>query len=228
VVASEYPTLPDHFEPGEVVLDIGCHTGAFCRLAAERGARVIGYEASRDNHALASINLAGQPSVTVRNAAVGRSDGAATSLRFTPSPERSNTGGGSVLFESEEEHVAAGLRWHRPDDTDVQPLVGHEVPTVGLDDILAEVGRVRFLKIDVEGAEFPILMTARRLDLVDAIGGEYHEVGAGELVHVAPELRAGLGDWSTDALRETLEAAGFVVTFGEPEEFHGLFSAARA
>jgi FkbM family methyltransferase len=226
-VLVEYPTLPERFETGDIVLDIGCHTGAFCRVAAERGATVIGYEASRENHALASINLAGQASVTVKNEAVGRSDVGASVLLFTPSPERSNTGGGSVLFETEDAHATADLPWHRPDASETQPLNAHEVPVVRLDDILTELGRVRFLKIDVEGAEYPILLTAGRLDLVDAIGGEYHELGSAELKRVAPALRAGLEDWSTEALRRALETAGFDVTFEEPQESHGIFYANR-
>ena len=70
----EYPTLPESVEPDDVVVDVGCHTGAFCDLAARRGATVVGYEANRENYALAAINLRDRTSVTLHHTAVWRSD----------------------------------------------------------------------------------------------------------------------------------------------------------
>ena len=159
-VAHEYPTVPESFAPGEVVVDLGCHTGAFCQLAAARGATVIGYEANRENHALAAINTARLPAVAIRHAAVWRSDGHGTStLRFTPSSNPANTGGGSVMFDRPEDHW-----WALREGPDVHGTGGvlsmHPVPTVALDDVLTAAGPVRFLKLDVEGAEFPILLRA--------------------------------------------------------------------
>ena len=105
-IEHEYPTLPTSFAPGEIVLDLGCHTGAVCQLAAERGATVVGYEANRENYSLAVINLQGVPSITLHNAAVWRSDVAPTRLLFTPSADSGNTGGGSVAFATLEDHWA--------------------------------------------------------------------------------------------------------------------------
>jgi SAM-dependent methyltransferase len=97
-IEHEYPTLPASFAPGEIVLDLGCHTGAVCQLAAEREATVVGYEASRKNYSLAVTNLHNVPSITLHHAAVRRSDVASTRLLFTPSADGGNTGGGSVVF----------------------------------------------------------------------------------------------------------------------------------
>ena len=226
-VRHEYPGLPDAFAPGEVVLDIGCHTGAFCLLAAERGARVIGYEANRENHALAAINTARLPSVAIRFGAVWRSDQTDPhDVRFTPSAAGANTGGGSVLFDSVEDHWAAVPE--RGPDAEPPTLASHLVPTVGLDSVLAETGPVRFLKIDAEGSEFPILLTSRRLDLVEAIGGEYHELTDAEMARLAAEARVGDATYRVDLLRGTLEAAGFVVAVRpDASGRRGLFSAER-
>jgi FkbM family methyltransferase len=225
-VGHDYPTLPRSFAPGQLVLDVGCHTGALCDLAARRGARVVGYEANRENHALAAVNLAGHPSVTLHLAAVWRSDLPRTQLLFTPNPDGANTGGGSVLFSSAQDH-----RRSRPDagpapgPPDVA-LSTHPVPAVGLDEVLADVGPVRFLKLDVEGAEFPILLTATRLHQVDAVGGEYHELTDAQMADLAPGARVGRDRYTVGLLRARLFAAGFEVTV-EPDGDRGLFWADR-
>jgi hypothetical protein len=70
-----------------------------------------------------------------------------------------NTGGGSVVW---------GL--------------GEPVAKIAFDDVvdLATNGgqrRVRLVKLDCEGAEWPIVLTSRRLHLIDQIVGEFHELG---------------------------------------------------
>ena len=110
-VPHEYPTLPLSFEPGDVFIDVGCHTGAVCEFAARRGATVVGYEANRENYWFGKINLRGFRSVTLHQAAVWRSDiEPGRALLFTPSADRGNTGAGSVMFSSEEAHWLARPR----------------------------------------------------------------------------------------------------------------------
>jgi FkbM family methyltransferase len=228
-VRSDYPTLPHSFALGEVVLDVGSHTGAFCKLAAGRGATVIGYEANRENHALASINLAGQPSITLHQTAVWRSDLHGAELVFTPNAHRDNTGGGSVLFATADDHWRVRPAEGGPPVAKKAPLSTHVVPTVALDTILGAVGPVRFLKIDVEGAEFPILLTASRLDLVGAIGGEYHAFTDAQMDALAPAARVGRECYTADLLRRHLEANGFAVVVRPDHDGarKGLFSAHR-
>jgi FkbM family methyltransferase len=229
-VEREYPTLPRSFQPGEIVLDVGCHTGAVCALAARRGATVFGYEANRENYALAVINLHDVPSVTLHHAAVWRSDEAAPRrLTFTPSADSGNTGGGSVLFMSSDDHWAV----HPAENADPAPpgwsLSTHEVETVPLDDVLADLGPVRFLKLDVEGAEFPILLTASRLDLVSVIAGEYHELTDDGMARLAPGARVGDRRYSAALLRECLAGAGFDDMRFVPDRLgRGHFTARRA
>jgi FkbM family methyltransferase len=225
-VQHEYPTLPWSFEPGEVMLDIGCHTGAVCHTAARRGATVVGYEASHENYALAVINLQGLPSVTVHHAAIWRSDiPTSDPLVFTPNADPHNTGGGSVVFATAED------AWRARPAANAEPrpaLSSHEVHAAALDDILVELGSVRYCKLDVEGAEFPILLTATRLDLVTAIGGEYHEFTDEQMARLAPGARVGDERYSPDLLRRCLITAGFDdVRFWPGSPGLGYFAARR-
>ena len=53
---------------------------------------------------------------------------------------------------------------------------GVEVECIKLDFILSQYEKVRILKIDVEGSEYPILYTSQHLEKVDVIVGEFHEM----------------------------------------------------
>jgi FkbM family methyltransferase len=227
-VRDDYRSLPPSFAEGDVVVDVGCHTGGFCELAARRGATVVGYEANRENHALAVMNLAEHPSVTVHLAAVWRSDlDEAAGLLFTPCADPANTGGGSVLFGSTEQHWSALPA--EPDGAVASDVLSsHPVPTVALDEVLTAIGPVRFLKFDVEGSEYPILLTSRRLDLVDALAGEYHEFSDTQMAALAPSARVGDDPYRAGLLRRALEDAGFVVTLRRGKQSRlGYFSAQR-
>ena len=84
------------------------------------------------------------------------------------------------------------------------------------------------LKIDCEGAEFPILLTSRRLGDIDRIVGEYHELRALPPAHARVP---GVEEFSLQILTSALESAGYAVAtepqasgpFGEL----GLFFADR-
>jgi FkbM family methyltransferase len=221
--------LPAWFDADDVVLDVGCHTGAFCHLAAGRGATVVGYEANRENYALAVINLHRLPSVQLHHAAVWRSDVDPVSLVFTPSADSANTGGGSVLFASGEAHWATlPSQYPEPAPGDVA-LSTHDVRAVPLDDILRDLGAVRFLKIDAEGAEFAILLTATELDRVGAIAGEYHEFTESGMAALSPAARVGPERYTAELLRRSLLDAGFEnLSFVADRQGRGYFSAQRS
>lgn len=230
-VTTDYPATPDRFAPGDVVLDLGCHTGAFCCLTAGRGATVVGYEASPANYALAKLNTAALGAVDIRWAAVWRSDRPPGRRRFLSWPDRANTGGGSVLFTDPAQHrrhaVLGGAVVGASGDAPVADADGHEVATVGLDAILTELGRVRLLKIDIEGAEFPVLATASRLHHVDLIVGEYHEFTEAQMANLPAEARIGPDPYDGPRLRRILAAAGFEATLGAPANGGGIFTARR-
>jgi FkbM family methyltransferase len=197
VIRNEYE-LPDSFHPNDIILDVGAHIGSFCYAALRRGCRhVYGFEADQNNYQLAVANL--RPfgdRVRLYHRAVWRSDRKGDHL-FGDSTSGYNTGGGSLLFNQE----------------------GQQMEVAAFDDILRNVThdgrqRVRLLKIDCEGAEYPILLTSSLLHLIDEIRGEYHEINDG--VHNKDPIPAiariaGVERFTMPILTETLERAGFSV-----------------
>jgi FkbM family methyltransferase len=169
---NEY-NLPAHFTPSDVVIDVGAHIGSFAYAAIERGCRhVFSFEPDSDNCQRAEAHLrehidAGL--VRLSRKAVWRSDANDDQLRFDgyqmfPASFMGmegilNTGSGSVMWGA-----------------------GAAVAKIALDDVIDEITangarRVRLLKLDCEGSEWPILLTSRRLDVIDEIAGEFHELG---------------------------------------------------
>ena len=201
VVGRNEYRLPDAFRPDDRVVDVGTHIGSFSYAAAVRGSRhVHTFEPFRENFECARRNLAGvADQVSLRLGAVWRSDRA-----------------GDALFFHE----------HRPDNKAAGHVLypeGDRVEAIALDDVLLEVTddgreRVRFLKIDCEGSEYPILLTAKRLDLVDEIAGEYHNFTTEHapthpFYRIADKARVpGYDRYTVDELSAKLRAVGFDVT----------------
>jgi len=212
LVDDEY-RLPARFAAADVVLDIGAHIGSFACACLQRGAgRVIAYEPDPDNAAIAAENL--RPFAAraeLHAAAVWRSDRTGDRLRLRGARHRLNTGGHDVLSDADD---------------------GMPIAVVALDDVLARLrGRVRLMKIDCEGAEYPILMTAARLDRVDAIVGEYHLFSArSEHGEAGARMRVdGVERYDAESLAARLRAHGFEVEVAAaPSRDHGLFFARRA
>lgn len=211
VTRNEY-RVPDNLS-GALVIDIGMHVGAFSHLALTRGAAELhGFEPERSNYLCAAQNLApfGER-VHLHNRAVWRSDIAARSLSFWRSADDANAGGGTLIW-----------------DTD-GPLVD-VVPFDEVMNTISENGkrRVNLLKMDCEGAEFPILLTSHRLGSIDRIVGEYHELRAELPQHVRIP---GCERFTVEILVAHLETSGFAVTL-EPQAMAtfgalGLFFADR-
>jgi FkbM family methyltransferase len=198
---------------GAVVVDIGMHVGAFSHLALTRGAAELhGFEAEASNYACAVDNLAPFAGrVHLHQRAVWRSDITVPALPFWRSTDRANAGGGTLIW-----------------DTD-----GPLVEVVPFDEVIEAIShngerRIDLLKIDCEGAEFPILLTSRRLDRIDRIVGEYHELRA----ELPPHVRIpGCEQFTVEILSAHLRRSGFHVTL-EPQATAtfgalGLFFAER-
>jgi len=214
VECNEYG-LPDRFDPADVVVDVGVHIGAFALAALQRGcSHVHGIEADRENLRIATDNLRryiDQGEVTLTYGAAWRSDSNDDHLSFQGYPsygDTLNTGGGRVLPSRN----------------------GEPVPKINFDEFLlgaTQVGeqRVRFVKLDCEGSEWPIIFTSKRFDLVDEIAGEFHEHAAD-----SDEVYSGL---TCEDLGRTLSEQGFDVTLhAYPFRVHffrriGLFTAKR-
>lgn len=204
-VWNEY-RLPTSFDADDIILDIGSHIGCFSYAALERGCNhVHAFEAFSKNYDCMVRNLApyGDRVRTV-NKAVWRSDRKVERLTFT-SFEDDNTAAGHV----------------------VGPQTGDGVEAVAFDDVVLDVTengrkRIRMVKIDAEGSEFPILFTSRTLHLVDSLVGEYHcygenyPYGPGEdhfFHRIPPHARvAGHDQFTHDELAVFLRRAGFDVT----------------
>ena len=99
---------------------------------------------------------------------------------------------------------------------------------------------MRLLKLDCEGAEWPILLTSRRLHLIDEIVGEFHEIGGpfleiGEDRPPAPHVFHSdrVAGFTIEELVRCLRDAGFGVTWRRHQrpdgalEGLGLFFATR-
>jgi FkbM family methyltransferase len=236
VLFNEY-RLPPRFAPGDIVIDVGAHIGSFAHAVLSRGCEnVTCIEADPTNFEIAAENL--RPAiesghVQVVRGAAWRSDRNTDQLRFDgyhlftesyPGLEGVlNTGNGSVVWGS-----------------------GEPVTKIAFDEIVDRVTNhgerpVRLLKLDCEGAEWPILLTSQRLGLIDEICGEFHEIG-GQFLEVgedrpgqAPVFSfANVEKFTIDVLVDYLEEAGFTVTWrreirpnGSPEG-RGLFFATRA
>jgi hypothetical protein len=136
-----------------------------------------------------------------------------------------NTGNGSVIW---------------PNGTN-----GTAVTKIAFDEIVDLVTnhgekRVRLLKLDCEGAEWPILLTSQRLGLIDEICGEFHEIG-GQFLEISENRLSkepvfsylGSTKFTIDLLVSYLNNVGFSVTYGRHRrptgdlEGMGLFFATR-
>jgi len=236
VVALDEYRLPERFGPDDIVVDVGAHIGSFAYAVVLRGGRhVWSIEPDRANCAFAAEHLrpyVDRGFVRLMHAAVWRSDPNDDELRFDgyhafphsyPGMEGIvNTGNGSVVW---------GL--------------GEPVAKIAFDDVVDQATnrgerRVRLLKLDCEGAEWPIVLTSRRLHLIDEIVGEFHELGGpfseiGENrpsnAHVFHSDR--VAGFTIEELVRFLHDAGFCVTYdrhvrpGGALEGLGVFFATR-
>lgn len=236
VVALNEYQLPPRFSPDDLVLDVGAHIGSFAHAVVTRGGEhVLSVEPDRENCSLAAEHLKSyidQGQVRLLEGAAWRSDSNDDALRFDgyhPFPRSFagmegvlNTGNGSVVWG-----------------------VGEPVAKFAFDDLVdgltdGAARRIRLVKLDCEGAEWPILLTSRRLHAIDEIVGEFHEIG-GEFLEIKENRPSeqpvfSLGDcreFTIDTLVKRLEDTGFSVKYrrhkrptGAPEGL-GLFFATR-
>jgi FkbM family methyltransferase len=207
--------LPESFTADDVLIDIGMHIGSFSFAALSRGAgKVYSFEVDRANFDLASRNLRvfGDKAKLFRKA-VWRSDRTGDHL-FAFDRNHANTGGGSIVWVDK----------------------GEPLETVALDDVIDEATeggrkRVKLMKIDCEGSEYPILLTSKKLHLIDAIHGEYHEIFDDGVRHArVPETARvdGVERYDRHAIADCLQKAGFRVSLEHKAANLGLFFATRA
>jgi FkbM family methyltransferase len=202
----EYRIAGQRFRKDDVIIDVGAHVGIFSYMCHEKGSRAIyAFEASPPNFARLRRHVGKLSGVHCAHAAVWRSDMNREGFLFLSYMHDDNTGSSSVL--------AGG----RTIDFQGQRMLSgageaKSVSVIPLDAILERFDRVKLLKLDCEGSEFPILLTSSRLDRVDRIVGELHECGEEVMAHLIPESRiSGYGEYRSGHLVSRLESLGFRV-----------------
>ncbi len=185
----------EELNESDLIMDVGGHVGSFSMLAYQKGARKIHtYEVHPHNQELCEANL--KDISTVHHYGLWRSDVDPIGLRFEASSNFVNTGGGAVVASGGE----LDIRLKRF-DTELEQVLSKE-----------GVKRIRLLKLDCEGSEFPILLTSDRLDLIDEIVGEYH-LGFNIALPINGKTRFSLVD-----LEQVLANAGFAEISFKPSE----------
>jgi FkbM family methyltransferase len=190
VVHNDYE-LPERFDLHDVILDVGAHLGSFSLAVLQRGAGLVySCEADPDNFRLLQHNLRPHARrVRLFQQAVWRSDRNVPYLRLHNPEDPRNTGAIRVAEEGD----------------------GPPVPVLPFDELVVRAtcggpGRIRLLKLDCEGAEWPILLTSGLLGAVDAICGEYHLEAC-----TGPFAVRGYGAYSPGLLERYLGEQGFRV-----------------
>lgn len=127
--------------PGDIVLDIGAHIGLFSLWASAKGARVCSFEPAPINLYCLHKTNALNPGLALMIVPKAVSDHSST-VEFTP--------------DGPYGHITNSDRANMPRVA---------VETVSVDEWIEELGLsgVKFVKIDVEGHEIPVLRGMRRL-----------------------------------------------------------------
>jgi FkbM family methyltransferase len=156
------PRYLGSIRPGDVVIDAGANVGHYSAMFAARGARVHAFEPHPAAFAALSLLAHLWPNIRCVNKAVSDRDGVAP-LYFRKQGRALRWSGSASLMAEKE---------------NVDPGQSISVETVRLADIVAELGTVRFLKMDIEGAEYCVLTDLIRsgaVAKVETIAVETHQ-----------------------------------------------------
>jgi FkbM family methyltransferase len=181
------------FCENDIIVDIGAHIGHFSLTACKRGAKkVIGFEPSIKSFNQAVLNTRSQSDkVKIRHMAVWRSD----------------INEGITYKSSKDGHMDLCLIRGGGDTL---------VETTSLDEILKDIEKVRFLKINCEGSEYPILLTSKLLfDKVEEIAAELHRYPIEQILLKIPENEILLNGWNwrltPEGLVDYIKSIGYQV-----------------
>jgi|GEM_PF-758276 FkbM family methyltransferase len=217
-----YGIAPLTFAPEDVILDIGAHVGIFSYLCYQRGARNIhAYEAEVKNFERLAQSVGDLAGIYPHHLAVFRSDLTGVNTLRHPGYCGANTGGGTVLFCGQ----SADLKTQTI--TVEQPTI-QRTDVIALDEILRKFARVRLMKLDCEGSEFPILLTSRLLERVEQIVGEYHEMEPALYARLDPAAQLpNFSVYRVEHLVAHLEQCGFQVRVRAASSHLGSLRATR-
>jgi FkbM family methyltransferase len=211
---NEY-NLPNDLS-GKVILDIGGHIGSFSAACKVRGASEIWLvepDINSFNLALHNVNeVPGNCIFQPIHSAVWRSDIRGQRIGLKICGSENNTGGKQTFL-------------YEPGDV--------EVPSIPFDHLIKLIAnykwgqrRVDLVKIDCEGAEWPILFSSKALFLVDKIIGEYHE---GVISHFKNNEKIDGVEYSLTNLEKLLESNGLSTTIirSDNKDFNLFFSSRK-
>ncbi len=163
---AEFEAALAEMGPDDHCLDIGANVGAFTARMAASGATVHAFEPDRAAFEALTERVAGRKNVVLHHAAIGVEDGTAIlnrPKRYDQEPLRKSVGASLVR---------KGRRW-------MDPAFSEEVKVVGFFDYLDRLPKpAAIVKMDIEGAEWPILEAieqGRGRDRFEMLFVETHE-----------------------------------------------------
>jgi FkbM family methyltransferase len=147
-------------KPDDVVLDIGMNVGAFAVAAANKGARVIGYEPDPETYEIALENFKNNNLTGITHLA-GVAGHNHESVLYLDIPERN--------YSAFNTTVKGGLQGENSDTKSVP------IKLIDINDILKEY-KPNKIKIDAEGAEWDIIMAVQDWYNAEKLVLECHSV----------------------------------------------------
>jgi len=141
------PRYYSKIRPADIVIDCGAHIGDITQCFFDRGAIVHAFEPHPEAFAPLSSRFANEPNVRCYNQAVSKEAGR---LKLYLAHDDDSMGA-----------VQASSLMAEKDNVSTDRFV--EVEVIRLTDFLTSLGHVRFLKMDIEGAEYDVLP-----DMIDA------------------------------------------------------------
>jgi FkbM family methyltransferase len=164
-----------HIKEGSTVIDVGSNIGYTTILLGRRvgkNGKVFAYEASPKNYdfTVENVKMNYLPHVDLFQLAVYRKEAVLPFL--DPSRFR---GGGSLKIEEIQKSLSINAPF------DAFEII--EVKAVSLDDHLKDVGKIKFIKIDIEGGEYNAFLGMESLirnRQIDVVSFELNSVGLGD------------------------------------------------
>jgi FkbM family methyltransferase len=151
---------------GDTVLDLGANIGSFSIAAAILGAKkIVAVEPCPDSITLLEHNLEtnkelfSEPVTIFRGGIMGNGESKAP------------------LYLSNDPHGSGGHTLNLPESENPESHKSVEVAVTSLDELIKNTigdGIVDFLKLDIEGAEYEVLMTCQSLPRIRQISLEWH------------------------------------------------------
>jgi FkbM family methyltransferase len=168
--------------PGDVIIDCGANVGDITSLFARTGATVFAFEPNPLCFTILSKRFKAMSSVHCFNQGV--MDRRCTLTLSTPNAHEFWDSIETTVSSSFEAGAMDGKRY---------TIWNAEVECIDLDEFIRSLGgRVRLLKVDIEGAELPVLnrlIDSNTINLIDSVVVETHERQMPHLLEATNVLR---------------------------------------